>query len=94
MSTINDNGIRTPRMRLRSTTRRQTARQNLPSVLARRRSALETRRTNLANKIRELEADLRQQREALSALTIEVDLALSRREDEHDRYEACKTRAR
>lgn len=90
MSTINDNERRTPRMRLRSRTRRQIARQNSPSTLARRRSALESRRTNLANKIRELETDLRQQREALAALTIEVDLALTRREDEHDRYEALK----
>ena len=90
MSTINDSEIIYPRMRLRSRTRRQTARQNSPRTLARRTLALETRRTNLANKIRELEADLRQQREALAALTIEVDLALSRREDEHDRYEAVK----
>ena len=90
MSTINDNEIIYPRMRLRSRTRRQIARQNSPSTLARRSRALETRRTNLANKIRELEADLRQQREALTALTIEVDLALSRREDERERYEAVK----
>ena len=90
MSTINDNERRTPRMRLRSATRRQIARQNLPSVIARRTLALETRRTNLANKIRELEADLREQREALAALTIEVDLALSRREDEKDHYEDVK----
>lgn len=90
MSSINDNEHRTPRMRLRSRTRRQTARQNSPSTLARRRSALESRRTNLANKIRELETDLKEHREALAALTIEVDLALSRREDEHDHYEAVK----
>ena len=90
MSTINDNEIIYPRMRLRSRTRRQIARQNTPSALARQTLALETRRTNLANKIRELEADLRQQREALAALTIEVDLALSRRDDERDRYEAVK----
>ena len=90
MTTINDNEIIYPRMRLRSRTRRQIARQNTPSALARQTLALETRRTNLANKIRELEADLRQQREALAALTIEVDLALSRRDDERDRYEAVK----
>lgn len=90
MSTINDNERRTPRMRLRSRTRRQIARQNTPSALARQTLALETRRTNLANKIRELETDLKEHRKALAALTIEVDLALSRREDEHDRYEAVK----
>ena len=90
MSSINDNAIIYPRMRLRSTTRRQIARQNSPSVLARQTLALETRRTNLANKIRELETDLKEQRKALAALTIEVDLALSRREDEHDHYEAVK----
>jgi hypothetical protein len=90
MSSINDNEIIYPRMRLRSRTRRQIARQNTPSALARRRSALESRRTNLANKIRELETDLKEHREALAALTIEVDLALSRREDEHDHYEAVK----
>jgi hypothetical protein len=90
MSTINDNEIIYPRMRLRSRTRRQITRQNSPSVLARRRSALETRRTNLANKIRELEADLKEHHKALAALTIEVDLALSRREDERERYEAVK----
>ena len=90
MSTINDNEIIYPRMRLRSRTRRQIARQNTPSALARQTIALETRRTNLANKIRELKADLKEQREALAALTIEVDLALSRREDEHDHYEAVK----
>ena len=86
MSTINDNEIRYPRMRLRSTTRRQ----NLPSALARRTLALETRRTNLANRINELETDLRQHREALNTLTIEVNLALSRRDDERERYEAVK----
>ena len=90
MSSINDNERRTPRMRLRSATLRQIARQNSPRTLARRTQALETRRTNLANKIRELEADLREQREALAALTIEVDLALSRREDERDHYEDVK----
>ena len=90
MSTINDNEIIYPRMRLRSTTRRQIARQNTPSALARRTQALETRRTILGNTIRELEADLRQQREALAALTIQVDLALSRREDEKDHYKDVK----
>lgn len=90
MSTINQNTIRTPRMHLRSATRRQIARQNTPSALARRTLALETQRTNLANKIRELEVDLKEHRKALAALTIEVDLALSRREDEHDHYEAVK----
>ena len=86
MSTINDNEIRYPRMHLRSRTRRQ----NLPSALARRTLALETRRTYLANRINELETDLRQHREALNTLTIEVDLALSRRDDERERYEAVK----
>ena len=86
MSTINDNEIRYPRMRLRSTTRRQ----NLPSALARRTLALETRRTNLANRINELETDLKEHREALNTLTIEVNLALSRRDDERERYEAVK----
>lgn len=90
MSTINQNTIRSSRMRLRSTTRRQIARQNSPRTLARRTLALETRRTNLANKIRELETDLREQREALAALTIQVDLALSRREDEKDHYKDVK----
>ena len=90
MSSINTNESRTPRMRLRSATRRYIARQNLPSVIARRTLALETRRTNLANKIRELATDLREQREALAALTIEVSLALSRREAERDRYDAVK----
>jgi hypothetical protein len=70
-------------MHLRSTTRRR----NNPSALARRTQALETRRTNLGNTIIELEADLRQQRRALDALTIEVDQALSRREDDKERYE-------
>jgi chromosome segregation ATPase len=70
-------------MHLRSATRRQ----NTPSALARRTRILETRRTNLANKIRELETDLRQQRGALDALTIEVDHALARREDEGARYQ-------
>ncbi len=87
MSSINQNTIRTHRLRLRSATQRQIARQNLPSVLARRSQALETRRTNLGNTIIELEADLRQQRAALDALTIEVDRALRRRDDERDRYE-------
>ena len=86
MSTINQNTIITPGMRLRSTTRRQ----NTPSALARQTQALETRRTILGNTIRELEADLRQQREALAALTIEVDLALIRREDEKDHYKDVK----
>jgi hypothetical protein len=48
-------------------------------------------RTILGNTIRELEADLRQQRTALDALTIEVDRALRRRDDEHDRYERLTT---
>jgi hypothetical protein len=87
MSTINQNTIRTPRMHLRSTTRRR----NNPSALARRSQALETRRTVLGNTIRELEADLRQQRSALDALTIEVDRALIRRDDEGDRYERLRT---
>lgn len=90
MSTINQNTIITPGMRLRSRTRRQIARQNSPSALARRTLALETRRTNLANKINELETDLKEHHKALDTLTIEVDLALSRREDEHDHYEAVK----
>lgn len=90
MSAINDNERRTPRMHLRSATRRQIERQNSPRTLARRTLALEAQRTDLANRIRELEADLRQQREALAVLTIEVDLALSRREDEHNRYDAVK----
>jgi hypothetical protein len=90
MSAINDNERRTPRMRLRSATLRQIAWQNSPRTLARRTLALEAQRTDLANRIRELEADLRQQREALAALTIEVDLALTRREDERDRYDAVK----
>jgi hypothetical protein len=77
-------------MRLRSATQRQIARQNTPSALARRTRILETQRTNLANIIRELETDLRQQRQALAALTIEVDRALSRREDERERYEIVK----
>ena len=90
MSSINDNERRTPRMRLRSATLRQIARQNSPRTLARRTLALEAQRTDLANRIRELEADLKQQREALAALTIEVELALSRREAERDRYDAVK----
>ena len=87
MSTINQNTIRTPRMRLRSASQRQ----NTPSALARRRQTLETRRTILGNTIIELEADLRQQRGALDALTIEVDQALRRRDDERERYERLRT---
>jgi len=87
MSTINQNTIRTPRMHLRSATQRR----NNPSALARRTRALETRRTNLGNTIIELEADLRQQRAALDALTIEVERALTRRDDEGDRYERLRT---
>jgi hypothetical protein len=83
MSSINTNEHRTSRMHLRSATRRQ----NTPSALARRTRILETRRTNLANTIRELETDLRQQRRALDTLSIEVDQALSRREDDKERYE-------
>lgn len=90
MSTINDNEIRYHRMHLRSTTRRQIARQNTPSALARRTLALETRRTDLANRINELKTDLKEHRKALDTLTIEVDLALSRRDDERERYEAVK----
>lgn len=87
MSTINQNTIRTPRMHLRSATQRR----NNPSALARRTLALETRRTNLGNTIIELESDLRQQRAALDALTIEVERALTRRDDEGDRYERLRT---
>ena len=87
MSSINQNTIRTPRMHLRSATQRR----NNPSALARRTRALETRRTILGNTIRELEADLRQQRAALATLTIEVDHALRRRDDEGDRYERLRT---
>lgn len=83
MSSINTNEHRTPRMHLRSATRRQ----NTPSALARRTRILETRRTNLANTIRELETDLRQLRRGLTTLTIEVDQALTRREDDKERYE-------
>jgi hypothetical protein len=86
MSSINTNERRTSRMHLRSATRRQ----NTPSALARRTRILETRRTNLANIIRELETDLRQQRGALDALTIEVDHALARLNDERDRYERLR----
>jgi hypothetical protein len=86
MTSINQNTIRTPRVRLRSATQRQ----NTPSALARRTQALETRRIILGNTIRELEADLRQQRGALDALTIEVDRALIRRDDEHDHYERLR----
>jgi hypothetical protein len=87
MPTINQNTIRTPRMRLRSA----TLRQNTPSALARRTQALEARRTVLGNTIIELEADLRQQRGALDAITIEVDQALRRRDDERERYERLRT---
>jgi hypothetical protein len=87
MSSINTNERRISRMHLRSATRRQ----NTPSALARQTRILETRRTNLANIIRELEADLRQQRGALDALTIEVDQALRRRDDERERYERLRT---
>ena len=87
MSSINQNTIIYPRIHLRSATRRR----NNPSALARITRALETRRTNLANTIRELEADLRQQRAALDALNIEVDRALIRRDDEGDRYERLRT---
>jgi hypothetical protein len=87
MSTINQNTIITPRIHLRSATRRR----NNPSALARRTRALETRRTILGNSIIELEADLRQQRAALATLTIEVDRALRRRDDEGDRYERLRT---
>jgi hypothetical protein len=83
MSSINQNTIRTPRMHLRSATQRR----NNPTALARRTLALETRRTILGNTIRELEVDLRQQRAALDALTIEVDRALRRSDDEGERYE-------
>lgn len=86
MSTINQNTIITPRIHLRSTTRRR----NNPSALARRTRALETRRTNLGNTIIELESDLRQQRAALDALTIEVERSLIRRDDEGDRYEGLR----
>ena len=87
MSSISQNTIRTPRMHLRSATQRR----NTPSALARRTRALETRRTILGNTIIELEADLRQQRAALATLTIEVDHALRRRDDEGDRYERLRT---
>lgn len=87
MSSINTNERRTSRMHLRSATRRQ----NTPSALARRTRILETRRTNLGNTIIELESDLIQQRAALDALTIEVDRALTRRDDEGDRYERLRT---
>jgi hypothetical protein len=86
MSSINQNTIRTSRMHLRSASQRQ----NTPSALARRTRILETRRTNLGNKIRELEDDLRQQRRALDALTVEVERALTRRDDEGDRYEMLR----
>jgi len=86
MTSTNQNTIRTPRVRLRSATQRQ----NTPSALARRTQALETRRTILGNTIRELEADLRQQRGALDAKTIEVDQARIRRDDEGDRYERLR----
>jgi hypothetical protein len=87
MSSINENTIITPRIHLRSATRRR----NTPSALARRTRALETRRTVLGNTIIELEADLRQQRAALATLTIEVDRALRRRDDEREHYETLRT---
>jgi chromosome segregation ATPase len=90
MSSINTNERRTSRIHLRSATRRQERRRNLPSVIARQTHILETRRTNLANTIRELETDLRQQRRALATLTIEVDQALTRREDDKERYETLR----
>jgi hypothetical protein len=90
MSTINQNTIRNPGMRLRSATLRQERRRNLPSAIIRQTRVLETRRTILANTIRELEADLRQQHGALDALTIEVDQALTRRDDEGDRYQTLR----
>ena len=90
MSSINTNERRTSRMRLRSATRRQIARQNLPSVLARQTRILETRRTILGNTTRELETDLRQQRRALDTLTVEVERALTRREDNKERYETLR----
>jgi chromosome segregation ATPase len=90
MSSINTNERRTSRMHLRSASQRQERRRNLPSVLARQTHILETRRTNLANTIRELETDLRQQRRALDTLTIEVDQALTRREDNKERYETLR----
>jgi hypothetical protein len=74
-------------MHLRSATRRRAN----PSALARRTRALETRRTFLGNTIRELEVDLRQQRAALATLTIEVERALMRRDDERERYELLRT---
>ena len=87
MSSINQNTIRTPRMHLRSATRRR----NNPSALARRSQALENRRSVLGSTIIELESDLRQQRAALDALNIEVERALTRRDDEGDRYERLRT---
>jgi len=74
-------------MHLRSSTQRR----NNPTALALRTLALETRRTILGNTIRELEVDLRQQRAVLDALTIEVDRALRRRDDEGERYERLTT---
>ena len=87
MTSINENTIITPRIHLRSTTRRR----NNPNALARRTQALETRRTNLGNTIRELAADLRQQRSALDAKTIEVKRSLTRRDDDGERYERLRT---
>jgi hypothetical protein len=78
-------------MHLRSASQRQERRRNLPSAIIRQTRILETRRTILGNTIRELESDLRQQRAALDALTIEVDRALRRRDDEGDRYERLRT---
>jgi hypothetical protein len=87
MSSINTNERRISRIHLRSATRRR----NNPSALARRSQALETHRTFLGNTIRELEVDLRQQRAALATLTIEVERALMRRDDERERYEWLRT---
>ena len=83
MSSINDNARRTPRMRLRSASRRQ----NTPSAIARRTRNLETRRTNLANRIRELETDLKEHIDALDKKRIEVEQALNRRDDEHEHHQ-------
>jgi hypothetical protein len=90
MSSINTNEHRTSRMHLRSASQRQERRRNLPSAIIRQTRILETRRTNLANTIRELETDLRQQRRALDTLTIEVERALTRREDNKERYETLR----
>jgi hypothetical protein len=74
-------------MHLRSASQRQERRRNLPSAIIRQTRILETRRTILGNTIRELETDLRQQRRALDTLTVEVERALTRREDNKERYE-------